>query len=291
VQFKSAGPRFINPRAKLRPPRPDPSERYLAYFTHSGYHSQRIALENALTLAKLLNRTLLLPPVRFGPAIPYIWFDKLDFRIDQANKVGLDRCKNFSGQGWMPRECMGHFDWTQVGWAMLIDLEHVEVNLGQPVIDRWNGTLEWLKDGLGLQESDIHAFKDMNLYAYRYYDSPEDEEPLEKFQRRVELEELKQLDSHRLLHVGTLFGTSRLRTVDEYNWEVRSSFRHAMVFHNDLLDKLADTIANRLGGQSMYVAAHMRLGDGIFLIDAKKNVALVFKQLLTRMKYPAEVID
>src|SRR6185312_1206373 len=33
-------------------------EKFLSYWTHSGYHNQRIALENALLLAKMLNRTL-----------------------------------------------------------------------------------------------------------------------------------------------------------------------------------------------------------------------------------------
>ncbi|BGP12547.1 hypothetical protein JCM10213_004868 [Rhodosporidiobolus nylandii] len=40
--------------------------RYIGYLPHSGYHNQRIALQNALLLGKLLNRTVLVPPVWIG---------------------------------------------------------------------------------------------------------------------------------------------------------------------------------------------------------------------------------
>lgn len=56
-------------------PRPPASEeRYLSYNPHSGFHNQRIALTNAILLANMLNRTLLVPPVRLGKAIG--WKDK-----------------------------------------------------------------------------------------------------------------------------------------------------------------------------------------------------------------------
>ena len=38
------------------------AERFLSYLLHSGFHNQRIAFENALVLARLLNRTLLVTP-------------------------------------------------------------------------------------------------------------------------------------------------------------------------------------------------------------------------------------
>jgi hypothetical protein len=45
------------PRPRL-PNLDDPEERYLGFLPHSGYHNQRIALQNALLLGKLLNRTV-----------------------------------------------------------------------------------------------------------------------------------------------------------------------------------------------------------------------------------------
>src|SRR5690242_15261885 len=58
-----------------------PEEKFLAYFSHSGYHNQRIALENALLLAKLLNRTLLLPPAVLGRPLPWASFDIMYRRL------------------------------------------------------------------------------------------------------------------------------------------------------------------------------------------------------------------
>ncbi|KAF9650006.1 hypothetical protein BDM02DRAFT_1688632 [Thelephora ganbajun] len=53
-------------------PQVQPGEKFLSYLPHSGFHNQRIALENALVLARSLNQTLLVPPVRFGRrTIPY----------------------------------------------------------------------------------------------------------------------------------------------------------------------------------------------------------------------------
>lgn len=38
--------------------RSDPSERYLGYLPHSGFHNQRVQLQNAMVLAVEMNRTL-----------------------------------------------------------------------------------------------------------------------------------------------------------------------------------------------------------------------------------------
>jgi len=60
-----------------------PDDKFLSYLPHSGFHNQLIALENTLVPARLLNRTLLVPPVRFGPrAIPYRNFTVLQRMLD-----------------------------------------------------------------------------------------------------------------------------------------------------------------------------------------------------------------
>lgn len=256
------------------------NERFLSYNTHSGYHNQRIALENALTLAKLLDRTLLLPPARLGSAVPWIQYEKLRFRLEQSNKAGLDHCTHFSRTGILPRECIGYFDWTMVNWDLFVDVDHIQNTLHQPLIDRWNDTDAWLEDHLGLDlNQDVYTFPEKDLYAYRFYDSLGDDEALDKFKQRVELQDLKAIP-HRLLQLGSLFGTSRLRTVEEDNWEVRSSFRQAMVFRNPTLDRITDHIRDRLGGDTAYYAVHMRVGDGVFRTEAKSNVVAVLRQLL-----------
>lgn len=250
-------------------------------------------MENALTLAKLLNRTLLVPPVRFGNAIPYISFDKLHLRLNQATKDGLLHCRNYDEYGILPRECIDFFDWTLVSWDFLINTTLIEETMQQPIIDRWNGTLEWLEDKLGIREDeDIYAFKDDTMYQFRYYDSEEDTEPLEKFEKRIQVADLKLLNDYKLLHVGSLFGTSRLRTIEEANWEVRSAFRQAMVFSNPALDAMSDAMRDRLGGLAGYFGVHFRVGDGIFLKQARKNAFTIFRTLLhSKMKLSDDIVD
>ena len=68
----------IDTQPKLDDFKGDILEKFLAYLPHSGFHNQRIALENALTLSRLLNRTLLMPPVRLGnKPLGYAKFDTL----------------------------------------------------------------------------------------------------------------------------------------------------------------------------------------------------------------------
>eukprot|EP00835_Amoeboradix_gromovi_P006168 NODE_678_length_5296_cov_0.345776.p1 type:complete len:496 gc:universal NODE_678_length_5296_cov_0.345776:3969-2482(-) len=55
--------------------------KYLMYLPHSGMNNQRISLENALILSKLLNRTLIIPPLFIGKSSPKQSFYFLYFTI------------------------------------------------------------------------------------------------------------------------------------------------------------------------------------------------------------------
>lgn len=286
--------------------RPAADERFLAYSPHSGYHNQRISLENALTLAFILGRTLLLPPVWLGHAIPYLQFDKLQRRLQMATKEGLDRCKE-SGEGGsedpIPRECTGYFDWTLVHWDFLVDL--AEARRLVNTRDRWNHTEAWLDEELGLRPAqaekkvdwsgspDTFYLKDLTMYQFRLYDSLEDEEPLAKFDTRIDIPRLAEDSaSYTLLHVGTLFGTSRLHVRDEANFNARSAFRNSMTFRNPLIDEITDEIRDRLGGATNYYGLHLRVGDGIFQKNAPTNMAGVWEALCrTKMKLDEAVCD
>ncbi|GAA5838393.1 hypothetical protein JCM9279_003230 [Rhodotorula babjevae] len=80
-----------------RPRRPDlddPDARYLGFLPHSGFHNQRIALQNALLLGKLLNRTVLVPPVWIGWPISTQYYSDLrqswlDIMLDNPSSFNL----------------------------------------------------------------------------------------------------------------------------------------------------------------------------------------------------------
>ncbi|KAF9179117.1 hypothetical protein BGZ50_007214 [Haplosporangium sp. Z 11] len=71
----------------------DPTIKYLTFLPHSGFHNQRSELENALLLARLLNRTLIMPKVYLGPPMPWFTFPKLHERLLYRTKIGLGHCR------------------------------------------------------------------------------------------------------------------------------------------------------------------------------------------------------
>lgn len=283
----------------------DPSSpfagRYLAYSPHSGYHNQRISLENALTLAYLLRRTLLLPPVWLGHAIPYISFDKLQRRLEMATKEGLEHCVPF-GEGAVvdpiPRECDGFWDWTTVDWSFLVDLSEAEKVV--PIQRRWNMSMDALASDLGLakpnrhgERRDVFSLRDDTMYQYRFYDSVSDADPLDKWTTRIDLDRLRRDSaSHTLVHVGSMFGTNRLRLVDDEGYDARGTFRRAMVFRTEAVDEVADEIRDLMGGEGRYYGLHFRVGDGVFQKNARANMRGVWDKLCgDKMKLGQDVCD
>ncbi|KAG0096304.1 hypothetical protein BGZ93_004743 [Podila epicladia] len=71
----------------------DPTEKYITFLPHSGFHNQRSELENALVLARLLNRTLIIPKVYLGPPMPWLTFHLLHSRLLYQTKTGLEHCR------------------------------------------------------------------------------------------------------------------------------------------------------------------------------------------------------
>ncbi|GAA5903428.1 hypothetical protein JCM6882_006546 [Rhodosporidiobolus microsporus] len=280
----------------------DPSERFLAYSPHSGYHNQRISLENAFTLAHLLKRTLLVPPVWFGHAIPYISFDKLQRRLEMASKEGLEHCIPYgdgSAEDPIPRECDGFWDWTTVDWSFLVDLSEAEKLV--PLVRRSNLSSAWLDEELSLRaptkrsgvSPDVYQLKDDTMYQYRFYDSPDDDEPLLKWGNRIDIDDFAaKTERYKLVHVGTLFGTSRLRATKEETYDARSVFRKAMVFRTEVVDEITQQVRDLLGGEGQYYGLHLRVGDGVFQKEAATNMRGVWEKLcVDKMKLDQEMCD
>ncbi|KAF9145855.1 hypothetical protein BGX30_006338 [Mortierella sp. GBA39] len=71
----------------------DPTTKYITFLPHSGFHNQRTELENALLLARLLNRTLIMPKVYLGPPMPWLTFNLLHSRLLYQTKIGLEHCR------------------------------------------------------------------------------------------------------------------------------------------------------------------------------------------------------
>jgi len=82
----------------------------------------------------------------------------------------------------------------------------------------------------------------------------------------------------RLIHVGTLFGSSRLRLKHPTSIAIRGAIRESMSFACPSLLDAAKLIANALGPS--YLGVHLRLGDGHFKRDAEHNARRIWWRLL-----------
>lgn len=254
-------------------------ERFLSYLPHSGFHNQRIELENALLLAAYLNRTLLVPPVYLAsPAMPWLRYEKLHERLMFQTKNGLDHCVDLDARAMpLPSECLNNFRWTNVPWTFFYNMTDISKQV--PVIFRPGLDYEWLYETFHLKEQDIFFFKDMSPYEYQIHDDRNTDLPLDRFNYKIELTTLEQID-HRVLHFGSMFGSYRILAETAAHAQMLKDIRTSMIFRNPVLSGAAERIVSQLGGPNQFIGMHVRVGDGIFKLRASILVDDIFHQLV-----------
>lgn len=265
------------PDTRLNMLRADLTTNYLAYLPHSGLHNQRIALENALTLAHLLNRTLLLPPARLGPkSLRYVRSSTLARMLRLSDKrQGQIHCTRIPADVPRPDECIDYMAYTLIPWAWLVDLGPIEAQ--QALVRVSNGTAAWIEGWLGIHPNETLLMPDTAPYEYQFVDTPAPAREGDKFLHTVPIDTLA-VAPQRLIQLGTLFGSSRLRLRKAENRRVRETVRRHMVFTNAALMLAAERIGKVLG--ETYVGAHVRVGDGRFQKGARASVRLVWWKLV-----------
>lgn len=237
----------------------------MSYMPHSGFHNQRIALENALTLAAILNRTLLLPPARLGlkPAIHYapsntLWKTLLS-AVPTPNASLPEQCSvNTNNALW----CEPLGDATHLPWHWLVDLE----SFGS-LFDIWSPatpSYPWYDGSEPLLANDTVDFFDTSVYTHRIIDTPtEQSKSLGRYSSALDLRALQNV-SARHLRLGSLFGSARLRFWQPQHIAVRSHVRAHLRITNTVIDSLSSIATAKLGGRDAYLAAHVRVNDRQF---------------------------
>ncbi|KAI9498740.1 hypothetical protein BDB00DRAFT_799319 [Zychaea mexicana] len=258
---------------------PGPGEKFITYLPHSGFHNQRIELENALLLAAYLNRTLLLPPVFLGnPAMPWLRYDKMYERLLLQTKRGLEHCPQVGPDEPLPSECLNYFRWTQVPWSFFYDLSKgIKDNVR--IVFRDDLSTEWIMDTLQVGVDDIYFMKDMSPYEFRVYDKPDSATPLAKFVNRIDVATLEAIETP-VLHFGSVFGTYRVLAQTEAHAELLRTFRSEMIFRNPILAETAARVVRQLGGVDQFVGLHIRVGDGLFKVRASIHVDDIYHKLV-----------
>ncbi|GAA5927209.1 hypothetical protein JCM3775_002479 [Rhodotorula graminis] len=274
------------PRPVPRDPKVAREMRFLSFESHSGFHNQRKSLVNALVLAELLNRTLLLPPARLGSPIPWEMDPKFRVAFSERCKAGLEPDKPLvtlanAHAVSVGEACEDPLKWTYTGWDWLIS---PSLLAGRSLVDRWNSSTSWFtapldEGGLGLRPDEIHQFADADRRSYQILDDRGAPMSDKSFTSRIELDDLRDeagLGGKRLLQFGSLFSSARLKFVQDGNRKLLDDTTNAVVLESGGLDAISDRIRDQLGS---YVAAHARLGDGVFKSKAVSNMQNVFRQL------------
>ncbi|KAJ7782824.1 hypothetical protein B0H16DRAFT_1877330 [Mycena metata] len=204
----------------------------------------------------------------------YVNSDSLRRDLVLASKTGLRHCSQLRGH-FIPPECLDlHF--THVSPAWLFNLTAVEGFPPLVYLDDLSGRS--IHHHLQLPAHEILTLRDLTPYHYRFIDTTSSTAPFRnKYTESIYIPTFAQ-SPHRLIEIGTLFGSSRLRLRNQSNKRLRTQIRRSMEFSSPELVEIADAIGTGLGGQ--YLGAHIRLGDGSFRANGETNLRQVWWKLI-----------
>lgn len=94
----------------------------------------------------------------------------------------------------------------------------------------------------------------------------------------------------KLLMVGSLHGTGRLRLDYESNIDNHAFFQRSLAFKNPVLDQPADHIRDLMGGPNGYAGVHARVGDGNFRRNSVNSMKQTYTNLLKRLGVKQHII-
>ncbi|KAF7362107.1 hypothetical protein MVEN_00556400 [Mycena venus] len=123
--------------------------------------------------------------------------------------------------------------------------------------------------------SDIFTLRDSTPYHHRFIDTTHNSSS--KYAESIYIPDLATYP-HRLIEMGTLFGSSRLRLRDKSNKMLRTRVRRCMDFSSPQLVETANAIGKAIGVH--YLGAHVRLGDGAFKANGEDILRQVWWKLV-----------
>jgi len=265
------------------------SEGYLLYNPHSGYHNQRISLQNAFLLAYWTNRTLVLPPILLGNAIPWHPFNLMIPLLGKAMKSFLNiqpYLKSIHEEESFINDTLYYkVERIFVPWSFLVNFNTLKPHIKfisdhefekRFHIDRYSFE-SW--DNL-TQITSIEFVKDNTRYAYGFYYFPTDPknsnftENMKRFDTTLDASQWiwNSPSSPRILHFGSLFGSNRLYVSSEKDKLLFNKIQSAFIIKNSNLESIATSITKKLGGFDQFLGIHARTKDGMF---AKKSDEII----------------
>lgn len=235
-------------------------EKFITFLPHSGLHNQRIGLINAMILAKALDRTLILPEINIGKAVPWKTFDINEFCLAECPSIkqrNNPKCKYFNR-------------YVPVSVESIFDLSAIH-SLGVRTIQRSSMSPSYFKDVWSASEQDIYRLEDNDRYSYRIYDSKDNQDNIRMFRYRLDMEDLRQRDEM-IMMFGSLHYTLRLALQDpELVWLAQHLRKEISISH-PIVVRQALSVIPLLGGPDAFVGVHLRQGDGFFKALMKETL-------------------
>lgn len=267
------------------------NERYLAYLPHSGLSNQRIELANALVLAALLDRTLVVPPAFLGTVVGWMKQEQLYEHLGWLTDDSVDfeyECRPATpgdlGSYVVKSRCIEYHRFAVIHWTTLHDLEHavapyVRIRFQDQV------SLEKLQDDLGIGPEETYVHMDEHIYDWRLYEDRAEAKRLittgtnyfDSFAGRryfkVYTLDYWRRRPEKLLQLGGIFGSTRMSLVNPQHLALRERITQALHYRRDTpIGETAQNIVRYLGGEGSFVGVHFRTGDSPFRKQLRHNM-------------------
>lgn len=264
-------------------------ERFLAYLPHSGLSNQRIELANALLLAYMLKRTLIVPPAFLGSVVGWMPMEQL---LDHLSWLTTPKDFDKICQPPTPGElnsytqrskCSEYNQFAAISWTQLHDFTALE-----PYVKiRFQDTVsfEKLQQDLGVTNAETYVHYDDHLYDWRLYEDVEEANKILKngsnfvdsFTDRKFYKIYTPLHwqqkKEKLLHLGGIFGSTRMNMIKQQHIQLQHLISETLKYRRDTpLGETVKGIVQHLGGKATFNAVHFRLRDVPFRNYAIDNL-------------------
>ncbi|ORZ21391.1 hypothetical protein BCR42DRAFT_448242 [Absidia repens] len=283
----------------------DPNEKYLTFFTHSGFQNQLIQVENGILLAWYLNRTLILPKALLGEAFGWSVFNKLQLEHQLRDSDTTEECEEYidAMDQWRIK-CPDRDRYAMLPFDSIFDLswakQHVKILVREQANDGWlASTLGIVRAGgagtndpdLMVEEDiveeqeegsyvdgDILYFRGGTRYDWRIFDTPRKSQRLGKYADALNIYDLRKR-KEKLIHFSSLFGSGKLPIRRPEHYDFLRSLQRSITYHHPAVLEMTDLIVDKLGGHGNFVGIHIRSGDGWFVNTLPENILSIVSQI------------
>ncbi|KAI8976737.1 hypothetical protein BDB01DRAFT_727443 [Pilobolus umbonatus] len=226
-----------------------PEERYLSYLPHSGLSNQRIELANALLLAYMLNRTLLIPPALLGDVFGWMKGNLLEEELEwfttrkDFESICPDTVPGLLRTYLHHSRCNQYFHFGVIPWSELHDISRLK----DIKVDHLSTmTMDTIMHKYSIEEGDVYVHRDRQRYDWK---------------------------TEKLLYLGSVFGTNRLRVTGVDYREKKKEIASVLEYRLDrVLGQVVESIVDYLGGKGNFLSIHFRTRDAPFSSEITDNM-------------------